>query len=73
MNFDLDILKQKLQGGYSYKGIANKLKEYDIHGEIDGRVIVLENEVDHIKFFMSVNENRVDELQELLSSFGYKW
>lgn len=68
MNFDLDILKQKLQDGYSYKGIGKKLKGYDIRSEIDGGVIMLENEADHSKFLMPVDENRVDELQELLDS-----
>ena len=68
MNFDLDILKQKLRNGYSYKGIGKKLKEYDIHSETDGGVIMLEDEADHSKFLMSVDENRVDELQELLDS-----
>ena len=68
MKFDLEVLKKKLEEGYEYNGIATQKKYNNIHGQIVKRVIMLYK--DSAPFPIELDENRIDDVEKLLKSFG---
>lgn len=66
MEFDLNILKQKLEEGYIYEGIARRKSE-GLHSETTYRIIMLRK--DGVPFLMKLKEDCVREVERILQSF----